>query len=71
MKPLQRAVFFAFIPFHIFSQSSKITDGSFLNLRTAKNCSQIESSAKKNENVYTFFIRSYFGAYKSVYEMEK
>lgn len=27
------------------------------------------ASAKKNENVYRFFIRSYFGAYTSVYNM--
>ena len=27
------------------------------------------ASAAKGDNVYSFFIRSYFGAYKSVYEM--
>ena len=29
------------------------------------------ASAEKGQNAYSFFIRSYFGAYKSVYEMEK
>lgn len=29
------------------------------------------ASAQKNENVYSFFLRSYFGAYRSVYMMEK
>lgn len=29
------------------------------------------ASAEKGDNVYSFFLKSYFGAYKSVFEMEK